>query len=83
MNRTQAMQADVLRDEIAQTRAELGETVQALAARADVRARARASARRTANRVRSARGTPGWWLALGAGAALVATLVVLARSRRG
>ncbi|MEU4419802.1 DUF3618 domain-containing protein [Actinoplanes sp. NPDC024001] len=41
----------VLREEIKQTRAELGETVQALAARADVKARAREQVEHTKERV--------------------------------
>jgi hypothetical protein len=41
----------VLREEIKQTRAELGETVQALAARADVKARARDQVEHTRQRV--------------------------------
>jgi hypothetical protein len=44
--------ADALRAEIAQTRAALGDTVQALAARADVKARVRESAAQTSARVR-------------------------------
>jgi ElaB/YqjD/DUF883 family membrane-anchored ribosome-binding protein len=41
----------VLREEIKQTRADLGETVQALAARADVKARAREQVEHTKERV--------------------------------
>jgi hypothetical protein len=44
--------AEALRAEIAQTRAALGDTVQALAAKADVRARVRESAAQTKARVR-------------------------------
>ena len=43
-----------LRAEIAQTRAELGETVQALAAKADVKARAKEQVEQTKARVREA-----------------------------
>ena len=43
---------DVLREEIRQTRADLGETVQALAARADVKARAKEQVEQTKQRVR-------------------------------
>jgi ElaB/YqjD/DUF883 family membrane-anchored ribosome-binding protein len=43
---------EALRAEIRQTRAELGETVQALAARADVKARVKESAAQTAAHVR-------------------------------
>ncbi|QSB16919.1 DUF3618 domain-containing protein [Natronosporangium hydrolyticum] len=81
MNRS-INEADALRDEIAHTRAELGETVQALAARADVPARARASAQRGADRMRVASSRPGVWLVVGAGAAAVATIVAMARIRR-
>lgn len=42
----------MLREEIRQTRAELGETVQALAARADVKARAKEQVEQTKQRVR-------------------------------
>jgi hypothetical protein len=83
MNRSQSINdVDALRDEIAHTRAELGETVQALAARADVPARARASAQRTADRVRTAGGMPGVWMVAGVGVALVTALVGLRRARR-
>jgi hypothetical protein len=43
---------EALRREIARTRAELGETVQALAAKADVKARAREQVEQTKDRVR-------------------------------
>ncbi|BCB74180.1 hypothetical protein GCM10022251_10220 [Phytohabitans flavus] len=46
---------EALRAEIRQTRAELGETVQALAAKADVKARVRRSAAHTAERARENR----------------------------
>ena len=42
----------MLREDIKQTRAELGETVQALAARADVKARAKEQVEQTKQRVR-------------------------------
>lgn len=42
---------DELRNEIRQTRAELGETVQALAAKADVKARAKETAEQTKQRL--------------------------------
>jgi hypothetical protein len=45
--------ADALRAEIKQTRAELGETVQALAAKADVKARAKEQVEQTKQRVRA------------------------------
>ncbi|GAA3762818.1 hypothetical protein GCM10022225_55580 [Plantactinospora mayteni] len=50
---------EALRAEIRQTRAELGETVQALAARADVKARLRGSAAQTRNRVKQRAGQTG------------------------
>lgn len=43
--------AEALRDDIRRTRAELGETVQALAARADVKARLKESAAQTRHRL--------------------------------
>jgi hypothetical protein len=46
---------EALRAEIRQTRAELGETVQALAAKADVKARVRRSATHTAERAKENR----------------------------
>lgn len=46
---------EALRAEIRQTRAELGETVQALAAKADVKARVRHSVTQTAERARDNR----------------------------
>lgn len=49
---------DALRARIERTRAELGETVEALAAKTDVTARATTAARRFVDRVRSA--LPGW-----------------------
>jgi hypothetical protein len=51
-----APSVDALRDEIRQTRAELGETVQALAAKADVKARVKESAAHTAAQVRESAG---------------------------
>lgn len=44
---------DALRDDIKQTRADLGETVQALAAKADVKARAKDSVEQTKQRVKA------------------------------
>lgn len=44
---------DALRTEIAQTRADLGETVQALAAKADVKARAKEQVEHTKQKVRT------------------------------
>ena len=47
---------EALRAEIRQTRADLGETMQALAAKADVKARLKGSAAQTRNRVRERAG---------------------------
>jgi hypothetical protein len=44
---------EALREEIRQTRAELGETVQALSAKADVKARVKETATQTADRVKN------------------------------
>ncbi len=44
---------DALREEIAQTRADLGETVQALAAKADVKARAKDQVEQTKQKVKA------------------------------
>lgn len=83
MNRraNSSQQWEALRDEITHTRAELGETVQALAAKADVRARVRASATHAADRVRTVGYSPVPWLLL-AGGATVVLLVLVARGRR-
>ena len=51
-----AANVDALRAEIQQTRAELGETVQALAAKADVKARVKESAAQTAAQVKESAG---------------------------
>jgi anti-sigma-K factor RskA len=74
-------QAEALRDDIAHTRAALGETLQALAGRADVRARTRASASRMTDRIRAVWRTPTPWLML-ASAAAAAAAVLLARGGR-
>ena len=75
-----------LRDEIERTRAELGATVQALAARADVRARVRRSAAHRAvavrDSVRDAGRRPAPWLVIGAAAAVIAAVLVLRGRRR-
>jgi hypothetical protein len=71
-----------LRQDIVQTRAELGATVEALAARADVRARVRETAEEAKLRVRrsaqEAAHSPVPWAVLIAAAAFV----VLKRTRR-
>lgn len=75
-----------LRQDILQTRAELGATVEALAAKADVRARVRETAEEAKIRLRrSAREavrSPVPWLVLFAAAAAVAAFVVLKRRIR-
>jgi hypothetical protein len=75
-----------LRDDIERTRAELGETVQALAAKTDVKARVRESAAHGADvvkeSVRDAGRRPRSWIAIGAGAAALVVLLVLRRRRR-
>lgn len=78
---------EALRLEIARTRAELGETVQALAAKADVKARAREQVEQTRQRVREraahfadtavVRSPVPLGALLGAAAALVVVLIVI------
>ena len=79
--------AEELRAEIVQTRAALGDTVQALAAKADVKARVRASASQTADRVkgsvRRARRSPETWMIVTAGAAATAAVILLQRGFSG
>jgi hypothetical protein len=75
-----------LREHIMQTRAELGATVEALAARTDVRARVRETAEEAKIRVRQsaqdAARRPVPWMVLLAAAAAVAAFVVLKRRSR-
>jgi hypothetical protein len=89
---------EALRAEIARTRAALGETVQALAAKADVKARVRESAAQTTLRVRQqaaqataqlrdqatrqGRRAPLPWAALAAGAVAAVVTVLVLRGRR-
>lgn len=75
------VEPDELRTDIAQARAELGETLQALAARANVPARARASAAHAVRRAQTAWITPVPWLVLSASLSAAALVVVLVRSR--
>jgi 1,4-dihydroxy-2-naphthoyl-CoA synthase len=79
-----------LREEIKQTRAELGETVQALAAKADVKARAKEQVEQTKQRARAhvhdasvkvRRNPVPVVAALVAGAALVG-IILIVRGRR-
>jgi Protein of unknown function (DUF3618) len=89
--------AAALREEIRRTRADLGETVQALAGRADVKARIKESAAhawdragQTAGVVRTrtrdtgevARRNPVPWAAIGAGLMALVIVVAVARGRR-
>jgi hypothetical protein len=78
-----------LRAEIAQTRADLGETVSALAAKADVKARAQQLRGDLTGRVKDTAGELGHrlgsrsnWPVLGAAAALALLLIGLATRRR-
>jgi MYXO-CTERM domain-containing protein len=78
-----------LRAEIAQTRAELGETVSALAAKADVKARAQQFRGDLTGRVKDSAGelrqrlsSPSSWPVMGAVAALTLLLIGLASRRR-
>lgn len=81
---------DALRDEIRQTRAELGQTVQALAAKADVKARVKESAGQAVvwargsliEAGRSARRRPAPWLAVAGGAAAIAAFLIIWKGRR-
>lgn len=84
MNQQSTMdtQAAALRDEITNTREELGETVAALATRADIGSRARQSARRTAGRVRTAGTSPELLLVGVAGAVAVLAFVAARRRQR-
>ncbi|GAA4589816.1 hypothetical protein BJY16_009023 [Actinoplanes octamycinicus] len=79
-----------LRAEIKQTRSELGDTVQALAARADVKARAREQVVQARERVRvqvreqaaAVRLNPAPLVLLAAGLAAVAGVILIVRGRR-
>jgi len=76
------MTAPDIQQEIERTREHLGETVNELAARADVKARAREKAAELSGRVRRSRlAERRWPLALAAGV-LVAGSVVIWRRRR-
>jgi len=78
-----------LRAEIAQTRAELGQTVEALAAKADVKARAKEAARRQVSVLRDKASEAGRNPAVrrsaapaAAAAALATGIVLVVRGRR-
>jgi hypothetical protein len=72
-------ETEALRAEIAQTRAELGRTIQALAERADVKSRVQ---HRVRHSVRRAGHSPAPWVTLAVGAAAVVALLVLVRRRQ-
>ena len=71
-----------LRELITHPRQELGQTVQDLAARADIPARARQQAQFTAERVRQVGQSPTPWLVLGISAAAITVIAILNRIRR-
>ena len=74
---------DELRAEIKQTRAELGETVQALAAKADVKARARDQVEVARQRAREAvTASPVPMALVVAGVAAVVGIILVMRGRR-
>ncbi len=81
-----AEETDRLRTDISRTRTELGETIEALAAKADLKARTRQEARRAMDRARSASGSAPRrrQLAVAAVGVVVAgaAVVVVLRSRR-
>jgi hypothetical protein len=72
-----------LHAEIAETRADLGATVQALAARTDLKTRAKTALADTTSRARRQPANPKARAALAAGAAILAVgVVMLVRRRR-
>jgi predicted phage tail protein len=82
---------DALRAEIRLTRAELGQTVEALAAKADVKARMKESAEQTRERMRESAGHavervrgagPVPWIAIAAGTAALVVVFLVIRRRR-
>ena len=81
---------DDIRDDIAATRDDLGDTVGALADKADVKGRAKGAARKaktmaregTEEAVDQARRRPGWLATAGAGMIAAATAVGVLRWRR-
>jgi hypothetical protein len=70
--------ADELRQEIEQTRQSLGETVDELAAKADIKARARAKAAEMSGRVRRSQAVQRRWPVAVAAGVLVAGAGVVA-----
>ena len=72
------MTADELRQEIEQTRQSLGETVDELAAKADMKARARAKAAEMSGRVRRSQAVRRRWPVAVAAGVLVAGAGVVA-----
>ncbi|MEH1125828.1 DUF3618 domain-containing protein [Micromonospora sp. CPCC 206061] len=82
---------EMLREDIRQARADLGETVQALAAKADVKARVRASAEHTRERALAQVHDAGVavrrnavpWAAMVAGATAAIIVLMVIQRRRG
>jgi hypothetical protein len=72
-------QAEALRQDITRTRADLRETVQVLAERADIPSRARASTGRLMEEGRTLMRTHGQWLVLAGGVAGALVAAVIAR----
>jgi hypothetical protein len=82
MNRT-GDSVDQLRGDIVETREDLGDTVQALAGKADVKHRAKQAAEQTAEQVgESVRRRPGRWGAAMAAVLAGATAIGVVRWRR-
>ena len=76
------MTAEELRHEIEQTRQRLGETVDELAAKADLKARARAKAVEVSGRVRHSQLVQRRWpVALAAGAVIAGSVAIWRRRR--
>ena len=76
------MTAEELRHEIEQTRQRLGETVDELAAKADLKARARAKAAEVSGRVRHSQLVQRRWPVALAASAVIAGSVAIWRWRR-
>jgi hypothetical protein len=72
-------QAEALRQDIVRTRADLGETVQALAERADIRSRMRASRTRLREQSRILVRTHGGWIVVAAGLAGAVVAAIIAQ----
>jgi len=76
------MTADELRQEIEQTRQRLGETVDELAAKADVKARARAKVAEVSGQVRESQIVRHYWPVAVAAGVLAAGAVVIWQWRK-